>query len=190
MKKNRQCIDCKEMIWNNAIRCHSCENKRRHHLGILNSKGENNPFFKERVKVNCSYCNEILEKNPYRIIITKNFFCNEEHFYLWKKEHIKGINNPNWKDGSSIGEYGEDFDNDLREHIRFRDNYKCQICGCSQLENGKQLDVHHIDYDKKNCKTNNLISLCRICHMKTNGHRKYWINYFSTKKEEIHGTIS
>jgi|GEM_PF-6102559 len=36
-------------------------------------------------------------------------------------------------------EYGSEFDNILREQIRFRSNYKCQECGCSQLENGKQL---------------------------------------------------
>ena len=74
-------------------------------------------------------------------------------------------------------EYGAEFDNVLKEQVRFRDNYKCQICGCSQLENGKQLDVHHIDYDKKNCKISNLISLCVSCHRKTNARREYWKNY-------------
>ena len=74
-------------------------------------------------------------------------------------------------------EYGVEFDSSLKEQVRFRDNYKCQICGCSQLENGKQLDVHHIDYDKKNCKISNLISLCVSCHRKTNARREYWKNY-------------
>lgn len=73
-------------------------------------------------------------------------------------------------------EYGSEFDSSLKEQIRFRDNYKCKICGCSQLENGKQLDVHHIDYNKKNNNINNLIALCKSCHMKTNANRDYWIN--------------
>ena len=34
--------------------------------------------------------------------------------------------------------------------------------------------VHHIDYDKKNCVSNNLITLCIPCHMKTNYNRSYW----------------
>jgi len=44
--------------------------------------------------------------------------------------------------------------------------------------NKKQLDVHHINYNKKNCDINNLVSLCRSCHMKTNFNREYWIKYF------------
>ena len=94
--------------------------------------------------------------------------------------------NGSWKGGDK--EYGAEFDSALKEQIRFRDNYKCQICGCSQLENGKQLDVHHIDYNKKNCNWNNLISLCIGCHRKTNGNRDYWENYFKNfliKKEKI-----
>lgn len=77
-------------------------------------------------------------------------------------------------------EYGADFDNALKEQVRFRDKYKCRLCGCSQLENGKQLDVHHIDYDKKYNKLNNLISLCHGCHTKTNINRHHWQNHFST----------
>ena len=74
-------------------------------------------------------------------------------------------------------EYGAEFDNSLKEQVRDRDKYKCKMCGCSQLENGQQLDVHHIDYNKRNCKMNNLITLCRSCHLKTNSKNKeYWIN--------------
>lgn len=79
-----------------------------------------------------------------------------------------------WKGGISFEEYGAEFDSSLKEQIRFRDKYKCQICGCTQLENGKQLDVHHVDYNKKNNNSNNLVALCHKCHMKTNYKRKYW----------------
>ena len=82
-------------------------------------------------------------------------------------------------------EYGADFDNALKEQVRFRDNYKCKICDCTQIENGKQLDVHHIDYDKLNCILNNLVALCRSCHMKTNYNRKYWMEYFSDKSKKF-----
>ena len=77
-----------------------------------------------------------------------------------------------------LTEYGAEFDNALKEQVRFRDRYKCKICGCSQLENGRQLDVHHIDYDKDHCELNNLISLCKSCHMKTNFNRKHWQEHF------------
>ncbi len=89
-----------------------------------------------------------------------------------------GKNNSNWQGGISFEEYGAEFDNALKEQVRFRDNYKCQECGCSQLENGRQLDCHHIDYDKLNNILKNLIALCRKCHTKTNYNREYWIQYF------------
>lgn len=80
-----------------------------------------------------------------------------------------------------LTEYGLEFDSSIKEQVRCRDKYKCQICGCSQLENGRQLSVHHIDYNKKNSKLNNLISLCRNCHLGTNYDREYWMKYFQNK---------
>lgn len=68
----------------------------------------------------------------------------------------------------------------LRRAIRERDNYICQMC--SALQDKYAFSVHHIDYDKKNCNPDNLITLCRSCHAKTNQKRKYWIEYFRTKK--------
>lgn len=87
-------------------------------------------------------------------------------------------------------EYGAEFDNALKEQIRFRDNYTCQECGCSQLENGRQLDCHHIDYDKQNNKPINLISLCRKCHMETNYNREQWEEYFVAKMKSKKCDIS
>ena len=86
----------------------------------------------------------------------------------------KGKEHPCWQNGKSFEEYGSEFDNNLKEQVRFRDKYKCQLCGCTQLENGRQLDCHHKDYDKKNNDINNLISLCKSCHLKTNHNRNYW----------------
>jgi len=80
-----------------------------------------------------------------------------------------------------LTEYGIEFDDVLKEQVRFRDKYKCQICGCSQLENGRQLDCHHIDYKKKNSVLNNLIALCMSCHTKTNTNRNYWYNILKLK---------
>lgn len=90
-------------------------------------------------------------------------------------------NHPQWKGGISFELYTFDFDKELRELIRKRDNYKCQICGMPECENIKKLCVHHIDYIKKNCSPNNLISLCSKCHLKTNHNRNYWKDYFKNK---------
>jgi len=94
----------------------------------------------------------------------------------------KGKRNPQWQDGKSFELYSFDWTDTLRESIRQRDDYVCQMCGIHQDElDGwyKQLDVHHIDYDKDNCNPENLITLCRKCHAKTNYNREYWSNYFN-----------
>ena len=87
----------------------------------------------------------------------------------------------NWQGGKSFEPYSVDWTEDIREAIRKRDNYVCQICGIHQTElKGlfRKLDIHHIDYDKDNLNPKNLISLCKSCHMKTNYNREYWQNYF------------
>ncbi|TXH47080.1 MAG: HNH endonuclease, partial [Desulfurellales bacterium] len=45
---------------------------------------------------------------------------------------------------------------------------------CGTGEGKRKLQVHHIDYDKKNSHPDNLIALCHSCHMKTNFNRSYW----------------
>lgn len=94
----------------------------------------------------------------------------------------------NWKGGISFEPYGLKFNNELKDKIRKRDGYRCQECFRHQNElfkntkNGYKsckLYVHHIDYDKKNCNSRNLISLCLSCHMKTNWNRSNWTKYFS-----------
>jgi len=95
------------------------------------------------------------------------------------KGKTKGIKHYNWQDGKSFEPYSIEFNNDLKEVIRNRDRRKCQICGKTELENKRILDVHLLDYNKLNCDLKNLISLCMTCHRKTNFKRKYWISYFS-----------
>jgi hypothetical protein len=89
----------------------------------------------------------------------------------------------NWRGGLSNQYYTEYWTDILRESIRQRDNYICRECGIHQEEldfgKHKKLDIHHIDYDKKNCDPKNLISLCKICHGKTNINREYWLKYFT-----------
>ena len=83
-----------------------------------------------------------------------------------------GNKNPNWNNGSSFEPYSINWTEELKQNIRHRDSYICQLC------NKKGNIVHHIDYNKKNCDTNNLITLCRKCHPKTNHNRKYWLNHW------------
>lgn len=85
---------------------------------------------------------------------------------------------PNWRGGKSFEPYGVEFNDELKEQIRKRDNYQCQIGGKYQEELSRALDVHHIDYNKQNNDPQNLVSLCVSCHAKTNVNRDYWEAYF------------
>lgn len=123
--------------------------------------------------------------NPWNKNIHIQTNTGRTHF---QKGLHSGKNSPSWKGGKSFEEYGPDFNNQLKEKIRFLGKYKCQLCGCSQLENGRQLDCHHIDYNKKNNKIDNLIALCKSCHVKTNNKREYWTEYFKGDTNES-GTV-
>ena len=101
--------------------------------------------------------------------------------FKYKSDQVKGSKNPNWHDGVSFEPYGLEFNKELKEEIRKRDNYRCQECHYTEQQLKRKLDIHHIDYDKKNCKPNNLISLCHSCHPKTNFNRESWIEYYKNK---------
>jgi len=110
------------------------------------------------------------------------------------KGRFIGKNNPNWNNGTSFEPYGIEFNNQLKEFIRKRDNFRCQQCFRNQDELFRntvagvrkvKLDVHHIDFNKRNNNPNNLISLCHSCHMQTQFNREEWINYFQEKLNDI-----
>ena len=90
-----------------------------------------------------------------------------------------GIFASNWNGGISFEKYGIDFTEELKQQILERDNYTCQNPNC-EIENPKGLDCHHIDYNKKNNSLENLTTLCKSCHMKTNGknNRVYWTEFY------------
>jgi len=85
---------------------------------------------------------------------------------------IGGELSPTWQGGISEYPYPKEWTEDLKISIRKRDNFVCQVCGFSGFH------VHHIDYDKKNCSYDNLITLCKHCHPKTNFNRDTWKNFF------------
>jgi len=92
----------------------------------------------------------------------------------------KGPESPTWLGGISRHPYAWTFNKELKEEVRRRDGYKCQLCGVPQAECKTSLPVHHIDYDKKNSDPVNLVALCKSCHSKTNKNRKHWATFFQS----------
>lgn len=93
------------------------------------------------------------------------------------KGKYAGDKHPQWQGGKSFEPYTVDWTETLKRSIRERDTYTCQLCKKPQGDIAH--DVHHIDYNKKNCNPVNLITLCHICHPKTNFNRKYWQGLFT-----------
>jgi len=96
-----------------------------------------------------------------------------------------GDKSPSWRGGISFEPYTPEFNSTLKRKIRKRDNYTCQLCDKTEKEIGRNLSVHHIDYNKKNCKESNLITLCRGCNGKVNYNRLDWMNYFRDKLKNL-----
>ena len=93
----------------------------------------------------------------------------------WNKSHTFSMDkNPNWKGGLTFQKYGYAFNVSLKNKIRKRDKYKCQICGTSELDCIRKLSIHHIDYDKKNNDLINLLATCNTCNARVNFNRNYW----------------
>lgn len=197
--KNKYCAICNTLIWERSTYCkkHSTRNRRSY-------KGKNNPNYKngnslikhyclgcgKKISKNAKRCNSCaqLKLNPkgrnYSIcidcgIITKSYRpkrcdkCNA--IYLGKK--LRGKNHPCYIDGTGNDPYPLEF-NYIKKDILIRDNYICQVCG------KKGNHVHHIDYNKNNCKKNNLITTCNQCNIKANYNRDYWFAYFRYIMEE------
>ena len=112
-----------------------------------------------------------ISKNNARGFLGKN---HTEETKIKLSKINSGENGNNWRGGKSFEPYGLEFNDRLKEQIRKRDNYTCQECGVKQIELSYKLNVHHIDYNKKNNIPENLISLCMSCHGKTHHHRDYW----------------
>ena len=102
---------------------------------------------------------------------------SEEHRRK-QSEALSGEKSYLWRGGiSSIVQYPSAWTGTLRREIRERDSYTCQLCG--KLQDNIAFDVHHIDYNKKHCERENLVTLCRHCHRKTNHNREHWTGLFS-----------
>ena len=124
--------------------------------------------------------NKISESNKGQVPWIKGKHHDEKTKHVIS-EKLQGEKSHFWKGGISFEPCPVSFNRRTKELIRIRDKYLCQNCGISQLESGRKLYVHHIDYQKKNLNPTNLISLCIHCHVQTNSNRVYWTDKLKHK---------
>jgi len=131
--------------------------------------------------------NLYIDKDMSGIELTDELDCDRKTVYRWlhqhglvgektPKPHRKGSDNPRFKGGGR--DYGESWE-PIRRKIRERDGV-CQSCGMSRKTHREKWDedlhVHHIiparEFDKNDPDMNdpdNLVALCRKCHVDWEG---------------------
>lgn len=137
------------------------------------------PRTKEHVKNNLAYIKSPDYVSPLKGKTYKDIYGNRAEIASLKRS---GENSGTWKGGLSFEKYPEIFKSS-RKIIRNKYNFRCAECGISEFQLNRKLDVHHIDFNKKNNNENNLIALCKKCHGNTQRNRQQWIEYYSKKVE-------
>ena len=88
-----------------------------------------------------------------------------------------------WRGGISFGKYCPKFNNEFKERVRNYFGRCCYVCGKNEADNGKRLDVHHVNYQKMACCEEDVkplfVPLCVSCHSKTHYDREYWEEFFT-----------
>lgn len=147
--------------------------------------GENNPNWiprEELDKSECANCGIIfcygrsgLHKGQFRIFCS--LACAKKkaggRHLKNREQYIVEANNFDIFVEYRSNPYPTEWNDELREKIRNRDNNCCQLCSSAE-----KLEVHHIDYIKSNCNENNLVTLCRKCHNITHHNRQFWTQVF------------
>jgi len=172
---NKYCIDCNKKITSGSKsgRCSSCSKKGNLNPAIVGHRDN-----QHKLNCHCFCCKA--KRGEYKGKNNPNF-----------GKDFSGLKNANWRGGISKLPYAFEFNDELKEQIRKRDNYECQKCGITEenhlILRGNFLTVHHIDYDKMNCKEDNLITLCNSCNGNVNGDRVKWTKYFQDKIIDLIG---
>lgn len=147
------------------------EEQRKNHSEKMRGRKHTQEHVRKRMK---AYKEWYLE-NPDAFSGKNNHFFGKKHTVESRRKMSLsrlGEKNHRWLGGSSYKDYPLEFNEVLKKEIRERDNYICNICG----KYGNV--VHHINYDKNDNQTTNLIIVCRKDHIITNSNREHWVEYF------------
>ena len=115
-----------------------------------------------------------------------NYKCkdNHEHSITWN-DWQQGVRCPTCMYISRLegGSANKDYcpvwsDKEFKEMIKERDNHECQNPYCWHTI--EKLCIHHIDYNKKNCSPDNLITVCTSCNGRANANREWHTAFYKT----------
>lgn len=129
------------------------------------------PWQSNRVNLICTVCGKDYSLGAAYYKIRGSKFCSRECKGIAKSISMRGEKNWNYIDGIKYYDRGANWLSQQRK-AKKRDGYKCVKCNAIRSNNNRPLEVHHIipyrlfngDYKKSN-DLNNLITLCRKCHI-------------------------
>ncbi len=101
-----------------------------------------------------------------------------------------GDKNPAWKGGISFGPYCPKFTRAFKERVRKFFNYTCAGCGVEQKSCKRDLDIHHVNFNKMACCDTTkplFVPLCRSCHSKTRWNPHHYEKFFTELIETKYG---
>ena len=174
--------------WKSNSRCAICSGNAQHILDFIKSE---------------------FEKEGYQLLTTEYINNKQKLYYICPRGHkhystwndwrqgcrcptcanisFSGPGNPNWKGGISFEPYCSVWsDKEYKADIRDRDGNVCLNPYCDS-KNINYLVIHHIDYDKKNCTPQNLITVCTSCNSRANYDRKWHTEWYRTILNKRYG---
>ncbi len=121
----------------------------------------------EQVTANCAHCRQEIEVPAWYRARTRLHFCDASCRQAWTDAE------PSFavRLGTTPKQRGANWEIQARQ-ARERDGFSCRVCGISEEDLGRQLDVHHkIPYRSfsSNVEANkleHLIAVCPSCHAK------------------------
>lgn len=83
---------------------------------------------------------------------------------------------------------------EFRERVRVFFGRRCVECQMTEEENGRKLDVHHVNYDKQTCckegesiRDKKFVALCRLHNLQANTDREFWEDWYVEIINEFYG---
>ncbi|MFY0802066.1 HNH endonuclease [Peribacillus frigoritolerans] len=152
VKNSKPCPDCGGRKVKDNKRCAECTAKKRR--------------TKKLKPIDCPECGITFQPKSHKTVYCSNDCADKAHSI-----RMIGEGNSKYKNGISYGKWFKE----MRSIILERDSSRCAVCSEEEKTTtfqrlGKEatrtnLTVHHIDEDVKNNRPENLITMCKFCHM-------------------------
>lgn len=176
-----------------------CPKGHYHNISWVNwQQGQRCSYCSARPPITIEFVRKKFEEEGYKLLSDKYINAHQKLKYVCPKGHkhsipwsawqqgkrclhcanikngvrVSGPGHHMWKGGVSCEPYCDIWlDKDFKKSIKDRDGNMCLNPDC--FGSIYKLCVHHIDYNKKNCKPTNLITLCASCNARANKNREW-----------------